>query len=80
MARPPYWFASNRMATRKRPPALTETPLESALAAIGLLLLIGGLWLALLLIDAGHEPTERCFQTSLTETNYCRSQADWGAK
>ena len=54
-----------------------ETPLETALAAIGLLMLIGGIWLALLLIDAAQEPEARCFSTAAAEMNYCREQMTW---
>lgn len=62
-------------ATRNPPP---ETWLETCLAGIGLVMIIAGLWLALLLIDAGrYEPEERCFDAATTESGYCRTQHNW---
>lgn len=64
-------------ATRNRLPP-PETWWETALAAIGMVLTIGGAIALLVLLDSARaEPEERCFKTATTETNYCRTQGEW---
>lgn len=67
-------FRRKPQATR-RPP---ETPLEAALAAIALLLVLAGMIAVLVILDsAWAEPDNRCFTTA-TGSTYCRTQSDWG--
>ena len=64
------------MATRNSDKG--ETPLETALAAIGLLLTLAGIIAVLVMLDSAQiEPEERCFETAVSETNYCREQRTW---
>lgn len=62
------------MATRNPPP---EAWWETALAALGMAVFLAGLFVAFALIEARHEPEERCFR-SATGTEICRAQFDWG--
>ena len=63
------------MATRNNQP---EAWWETALAALGMLGIMAALWIAAIMWDARHEPTERCFQLATAEASYCRTQHDWG--
>ena len=63
------------MATRNNQ---TEAWWETALAALGMLVFLAGLFVAFALIEAGqHEPEERCFDGVVAEMSYCRTQGAW---
>ena len=74
------------MATRNTPSASRRAfaRLRSGLLILGralLLIVCAALaYLYILAADAminAPEPEERCFETALTETNYCRTQRSW---
>ena len=63
------------MATRNNQ---TEAWWETALAALGMLVLLAALLVAWILLEAGqHEPEERCFVTAMADMDYCRTQGAW---
>lgn len=69
------------MATYNRPPFERA---RKAIAVTGQALLlmfcIFALWATVWLADAiinSPQPTERCFKTATTDTDYCRSQRYW---
>ena len=64
------------MATRRRYQA--ETPLETALATISLILFFAGVFALLIILDSAEATSEtRCFTTAVG-SEYCRTQSDWG--
>ena len=63
---------------RRNKPEPVETWWETALAAIAMIFVLGGMIAMLVVLDsAWAEPETRCFDTAVKSERYCRTQETW---